>query len=197
MGGGSQKGTQLRRTLITTALITTVVVGVAFVSSEWAFARGLAMARISGWAAFVGLALSLSITPLTRVSALKGLSAWRRSLGVSAAFAAIVHVALSLTGPLEGAWRAVLSWPYLAAGGLAFVVLLLLMVTSFPRVIRLLRVRHWKVLHRAVYAAAGFVVAHLMLSPWGDVTLKCITSVLLLLLVLGRAWLIRSASSST
>jgi sulfoxide reductase heme-binding subunit YedZ len=172
MSPGTTQTMRLRRALVATALITSVAIGFAYASSEWAFARSFAMARISGWVAVVGLAFGLCVTPLSRVARLSALSAWRRAIGVCTALAASVHVILSFTGPLDGAWRAVLTWSYLSAGALAFGVLLLLLLTSFPRVIRALRVRHWKVLHRLVYAAAAFVVAHLMLSPWGSVLIK-------------------------
>lgn len=185
---------RLRRALLATVVVVSLAVGVAFASSEWPFAQGLAMARVSGWVAVVGLALSLSVTPLSRVSALRGLSTWRRAAGVSTAVAASVHVILSLIGPLDGAWRAILSWPYLSAGALAFVVFVLLAITSFPGNVRLLRLRHWKVLHRAAYAAAAFTGAHLMLSPWGSVSLKTLATVALGTLLFSRI-LIRFAPS--
>ncbi|MFT5354666.1 MAG: sulfoxide reductase heme-binding subunit YedZ [Polyangiales bacterium] len=179
MSPGTTQTMRLRRALVATALIAFVSIGFAYASTEWAFARSFTMARISGWVAVVGLAFGLCVTPMSRVSRLSDLSAWRRAIGVCTAVAASVHVVLSLLGPLDGAWRAVLTWPYLSAGALAFLILALLLLTSFPRVIRALRIRHWKVLHRLVYAAAVFVVAHLMLSPWGSVLIKGVVSVVL------------------
>lgn len=177
---------RLRTALLVTLVALAVALGFAL-SSEWAFGRALRMARFSGWVAVGGLALGLCVTPLSRISRLRPISAWRRAIGVSTAAAAGVHVALSLIGPLDGAWQAVLTWPYLAAGALALSVLMLLLLTSFPRIVRALRLRHWKVLHRLAYAAALFVVAHLMLSPWGSLPIKAAVSALLVVLVLSRA----------
>lgn len=187
--GAAEQTKRLPRALLATLVAVAIAVGVAFASSEWAFARGLIMARFSGWVAVVGLVFGLCVTPLSqfrRIPRLRALSTWRRAIGIATAFSAAVHVALSLVGPLDGAWQAVLTWPYLSAGALAFGILVLLLLTSFPRVVRALRIGHWKVLHRLVYAAALFVVAHLMLSPWGDVTVTAAVSSGLLLLLLHR-----------
>ncbi|MFK7998568.1 MAG: ferric reductase-like transmembrane domain-containing protein [Polyangiales bacterium] len=189
---GAKPSVRVARALGVTFFVVLAAVSFAYASTEWDSSRGLAMARFSGWVAVGGLALGLCVTPLSRIPRLRALSAWRRAIGIATAFASTVHVALSLFGPLDGAWQAVLTWPYLAAGALAFAVLSLLFFTSFPRIVRALRIGHWKVLHRLVYAAALFVVAHLMLSPWGSVTIKAAVSGGLVLLVLSRA---RSAAS--
>lgn len=187
---------RLPRALASALVIAGVAIGLAYASTEWDFARSFAMARISGWVAIAGLAFGLALRPLRRVPPLRALSVWRRAVGISTAFAAAVHVALSLRGPLDGAWNAVLTWPYLQAGALAFVVLVLLLLTSFPRVVRALHIRHWKVLHRLVYAAAIFTLAHLMLSPWGSVLLKGLASALVIALLLYRVAPMKTAKTA-
>lgn len=186
MSQGTTQSARLARFLVVTLVVIVAAVGFAYASTDWATARGFAMARFSGWVASIGLAFGLALRPLSKISQLRGLSAWRRAIGICTAIAASAHVSLSLLGPLDGAWNAVLTWPHLQAGALAFAILTLLFITSFPRVVRALRLRHWKVLHRLVYAAALFVVAHLMLSPWGSVVYKSVLCALVLTLLLLR-----------
>ena len=56
--------------------------------------------------------------------------------------------------------------PYLRAGAAATVILAALLVTSFPPLVRSLRVRLWKELHRFAYLAALFAMQHLALAPF-------------------------------
>ncbi len=137
-------------------------------AAEWAFAQELLVARATGWCAAVALCAALLITPIARLFEARraALGRLRRALGIGAALCAAAHAALALAGPLDGAWDAVVSWPYLRAGLVALFILLALLVTSFPRLTRALRVRVWKPLHRLSYAAAALVVLHLYSGPF-------------------------------
>ena len=134
----------------------------------------LELARATGWLALGMLALALCATPVQRVlrrvrpdhPVAARVPAWRRRLGITAALLAIVHGTVSLSGYLRDAWPAVVSWPHLRAGLVAGCILLALLLTSFPPVVRALRIRLWKPLHRLAYVAAAFVLLHLLLSPF-------------------------------
>lgn len=152
------------------------------------------MARGTGWTALGLLMLALCVTPagaIARRLGGGGGSHWvtplRRALGIAAASLALVHAAVALGGYLRGAWAAVWSWPYLRAGLVALLVLTALLATSFPAVVRRLRIRHWKVLHRLAYAAAALTLVHLLLSPFAPRAITVGLFAALLLVGLGRA----------
>lgn len=140
----------------------------------WDPTRTLWIARGTGWTAVAALMLSLSATPVGRLLALlrpgAKLSPWfaafRRAFGIAAALLAMVHAVTVLGGYLRGAWAALLSFSYLRAGLLALVILTTMLVTSFPSLVKRLRVRLWKPLHRLGYLAALLVLVHLLLSPY-------------------------------
>lgn len=157
--------------LVALALVTFAAVAA---SRSWALARELWLIRALGWAAFAALFLALAMTPAERLCRRFAagrvrsatLLAFRRSLGISAASLALAHAALSLTTYLRGSWTATLQTPYLRAGLVALAILTALLVTSFPELVALLRVRLWRELHRLAYAAAVFVFLHLLASPF-------------------------------
>ena len=123
--------------------------------------------RSTGTWALVFLCLSLAITPLRRLS---GEARWmklRRQLGLYSFFYALLHVSLWFwvehVFAVDAMWRDVLRRPFIAAGFVAFVLLLPLAATSSQAAIRLLG-RHWRRLHRAVYLIA---LASLLHYWWG------------------------------
>lgn len=137
----------------------------------WAFERELFLVRASGWGALVLLASALCATPAGRVLGRlrEGtgpyVSATRRALGVAAAALATLHGALSLSTYLADAPARALELAWIRGGMLAWAVLAALWITSYPRLVRALRVRAWKPLHRLAYAAALFAAQHTLLAP--------------------------------
>jgi len=157
------------------AVASAVALGIALErGGGWTPALELWLARASGWVALGALLAALLATPVGRVAVIlrpggpvaRAAPVVRRASGIAAAVLAIAHAAVALGGWLDGTWEAVWSWPSLRAGLLALLVLVALLVTSFPRAVRALRVRLWKPLHRLSYAAAALVVLHLVLSPF-------------------------------
>jgi methionine sulfoxide reductase heme-binding subunit len=150
-------------------------------------------ARASGLLACGVLIAALSITPLSSiVPAWRGPSARakaiRRRLGISAACLGLLHASVAFAGVLEAEPSALLSTSHLYAGIGALFVLSILLVTSYPRAVRALRLSAWKELHRSSYVAALLVVQHVALSPFADRRL-----VLGLLGVLGASFSARVA----
>ena len=136
-------------------------------------AAALYAAQASGLLACAVLLLALSVSP---VSALlpswqgpsAGAKALRRRLGISAACLALLHAAVAFLGRLDAQPSALLQTSQLYAGIGALGLLLLLLLTSFPGVVRRLRLSTWKEFHRLVYLAALLVVQHVLLSPFAD-----------------------------
>lgn len=138
---------------------------------SWDFERALFLVRGSGWCAIVLLLLALIATPIGRVLRRFGrgdepkVAAFRRALGISSAVLATVHGALALTSYLESSIGHALELIWIRAGLLSWSILVVLFVTSFPPLVRAMRVRAWKPLHRLAYVAAFFALQHAIMSP--------------------------------
>ena len=119
--------------------------------------------RSTGTWALVFLCLTLSITPLRRLSGEPRWLKLRRMLGLYCFFYAVLHAALWvwIDRGLDPAsmWQDVLKRPFITAGAIAFVMLVPLAVTSTHAMMRLLG-RRWAQLHRLVYAIAIAAILH-------------------------------------
>ncbi len=134
----------------------------------------------------VGLLIAaLAATPLSRFPGAhplpRFLLAHRRSIGV----AAFAYAAFHLGVYLERKWGAGLIVreglePDLATGWIAFLVMLILALTSNTLSVRALG-RRWKVLHRIVYPGAVLTFAHWVLASLNPVwAYVCLGLVLLI-----------------
>jgi sulfoxide reductase heme-binding subunit YedZ len=159
------------------ALAVVAGVGARGLAEPYALARELIWIRGTGQLAFAALALAVCASPLGVLIAWLGrgrgpgpllLAALRRALGITAACAALLHAALVLTTYLADARAAVLGVPFLRSGMLALSVLVALLATSFPPVVRVLRVRLWKELHWLAFPALLLVIHHQLLSPFAS-----------------------------
>lgn len=128
--------------------------------------------RATGWTAAVAFAITLVITPLARVGLPRWLprarlSASRRWFGIATAALALAHAATALVVYLpRDAWSAITQITWLRSGALALALLVPLLLTSFPWIVRKTRVVLWKPLHRLAYVAAALVLHHLVLAPF-------------------------------
>ena len=119
-----------------------------------------------GLDAFRFLLLSLVVTPLRNFAGVN-LILYRRPLGLVAFTYAAVHV-LFYVGAMRHfdghiLWRDFTSRPFLIFGFLAFLILLVLALTSTRRAIRALG-RRWVPLHRFVYLATFLASVHYSLA---------------------------------
>ncbi|MEE9343681.1 MAG: protein-methionine-sulfoxide reductase heme-binding subunit MsrQ [Gammaproteobacteria bacterium] len=133
--------------------------------------------------ALIFLVLSLTVTPVRRLMAYicqqlearygKRISDWnwviklRRMLGLYALFYASLHLLTWLHFDID--WN--MSWiieevmekPYLLAGMLTYLILLILGMTS-PKFMMKRLGKYWRRIHRATYAASLLVLLHFWLS---------------------------------
>ena len=127
----------------------------------------------TGTWALVGLLLTLSITPLRRLTGWTFLLRHRRMLGLFAFFYASLHLMtylwLDQFFDLEGIVRDVVKRPFVTAGFAGFVLLAPLALTSTQAMMRRLG-RHWQQLHRLIYVAAGLGVLHYVWLVKRDLT---------------------------
>ena len=148
----------------------------------------------SGTAALVLLLISLACTPLYTIAGYAGFSRLRRPLGLYAFLYALVHLSIFLVLDYAFAWDLILpelaQKRYLIAGLAAFAILLALAATSFTLTMKALG-KHWKRLHRLVYAAGGLVVLHVAWAEKGNLStlsgdiLKPALALAVLLVLLG------------
>jgi sulfoxide reductase heme-binding subunit YedZ len=127
----------------------------------------------TGILTLVFLLLTLTVSPLRRITGLNWLVKFRRMLGLFAFFYGFLHlmtyVAFDRFFRLTTIPRDVANRRFIAVGMAAFFLMLPLAVTSTNRMIKRLGGKTWAWLHRLVYVSAILGVAHffmLVKSDW-------------------------------
>ena len=148
--------------------------------------------RSTGTWTLVGLLVTLSVTPLRRLTGRADLVRYRRMLGLFAFFYACLHfvtyVWLDQFFDPAAIARDIVKRPFITVGFTAFVLLLPLAVTSTHAMMRRLG-RRWQQLHRLIYVIALLGVIHFLWLVKKDLT-EPLTfgAVLALLLALRLPW---------
>lgn len=121
------------------------------------------------------LGLTLLVTPLRRITGLSWLFHFRRRLGLLAFFYGLTHFAIFFLFDRMGSVRSTLSEmvkrPYLIVGASGLLAMVPLAATSTNYMIRRMGPKHWKALHRLVYAAAIAGVVHFYMQVKSDTRL--------------------------
>jgi len=137
------------------------------------------------------LVISLSVTPIRRLTGWNPIIKLRRMLGLFAFFYALLHlltwVVLLNFFDLNEMVKDVFKRPFITIGMATFLILLALAVTSNQFSIRRLG-RRWQRLHQLAYAAAIGAVIHFWWLVKEDVTEPRRWMVLVTLLLGLRAW---------
>ena len=124
--------------------------------------------RSTGEWSLILLLITLSVTPLRKLTGQLWLIRYRRMLGLFAFFYAALHLLAYMS--LEHSWdlRKILGdlsrRPFVAVGFSGFVLLIPLAVTSTTGWMRRLGGRRWSLLHRLTYVAALAGVIHVWLA---------------------------------
>jgi methionine sulfoxide reductase heme-binding subunit len=117
------------------------------------------------------LCLTLLITPLQVVTSWRGVAPFRQLLGLTSFFYAALHVWGYLSIDHALIWPTIgqdlLETPYLWPGLLAFLILLLLALSS-PKQGKKLLGKNWKKLHRWIYVAAVASILHYVMQLKGN-----------------------------
>ena len=118
----------------------------------------------TGWWTLGFLLLTLTVTPLRRLTGAAWLLRLRRMLGLFAFFYACLHfttyVWLDQFFDLASIVKDVAKRPFITIGFTAFLLLIPLAATSTNAMVRRLGARRWQNLHRLVYVIAGLGVVH-------------------------------------
>ena len=134
------------------------------------------------------LCLTLSMTPLRRITNISEWILYRRMLGLFVFFYASIHLLCYVGLDYHFAWidikNDIIKHRYVLVGFLAWLLLFPLAITSSDKMIRRLKV-NWKRLHRLIYAIAILGVLHFMWLVKKDLTepliYAAIVSILLIL----------------
>lgn len=142
--------------------------------------------HVCGKWALILLLVTLSVTPLRRITGLNVLVRLRRMLGLFTFFYAILHVATYLIldqGTDFGlVFEDVVRRPYITIGFVAFALLWPLAITSTNRMMRRLGSR-WQRLHRLTYVIAVLGVWHYYWQVKADVRLPVAYALVLAVLL--------------
>jgi methionine sulfoxide reductase heme-binding subunit len=126
--------------------------------------------RFLGDTALILLLMTLSLTPIKNVTGYNKLGKYKRTLGLLSFYYALVHVfiytVIDYRLNLKLLWDSFLHLWYLWASVPAFLILLVLAITSLKK-LKIKLGKKWKPIHRFVYLAGVLVVIHYLLVMKG------------------------------
>ncbi|MBA3767592.1 MAG: sulfoxide reductase heme-binding subunit YedZ [Acidobacteria bacterium] len=143
--------------------------------------------RTTGMLTLVFLLISLSITPLRKVTGWNWLTRFRRMLGLYAFFYGFLHFITYIWFDrffnLRSTASDIIQRPFIAIGMLSFFLLIPLAVTSTNKMIKRLGGKRWARLHKLVYVAGAGGVLHFWMLVKSDTRLPIRFAVVLGLLL--------------
>lgn len=150
------------------------------------------MTRSTGTWTLVGLLITLSVTPLRRLTGRAELIRYRRMLGLFSFFYACLHfvtyIWLDQFFDPAAIAKDIVKRPFITVGFATFVLLIPLAATSTHAMMRRLG-RRWQQLHRLVYPIALLAVVHYLWLVKKDLTTPLVYgAVALVLLALRLQW---------
>lgn len=129
--------------------------------------------RTTGLLALIFLVLSLTTTPVGRLTGWHWLTHFRRTLGLSAFFHTALHFALFFVFDralsLQSTFSEMFVRPYLTVGAAGLIMMIPLAATSTNAMIKRLGAVKWKRLHRLAYLAAIAGAIHYYMLVKADV----------------------------
>lgn len=119
----------------------------------------------------------------------------RRAIGIASGLYAILHI-FSYFGKeafQSKAFEQLLTKTYLTVGFLAFLILMILLLTSNNISVKKLGIKKWKSLHRIVYLAGALIMAHVFLIEKANLALLALMILPIAALEIFRAakWIYR------
>jgi sulfoxide reductase heme-binding subunit YedZ len=173
------------------ALIPAAALGYRFYTQDLTANPGDYITDHTGTWALSMLVISLTITPLRRITKWNDLIKLRRMLGLFAFFYATLHLLTWVVFihffDVHFMVEDVVKRPFITIGMATFLILFALAITSNRFSIRRLG-RRWQSLHRLVYVAAIAAVIHFWWGVKADLTLPQRWAVAVALLLGFRVW---------
>ncbi len=148
--------------------------------------------RSLGTWTLVFLLITLSVTPLRKLSGWSWLIKLRRMTGLFAFFYATLHfityIWLDQFFDLSSIYKDIFKRPFITIGFAAFIMLIPLAVTSTNAMMKKLGGKNWQKLHRLIYPIALFAVLHYWWLVKKDITQPAIYASILAALLGYRLW---------
>jgi len=136
------------------------------------------------------LMITLSVTPIRKLTGWNWLIRFRRMLGLFAFFFGTLHfftyIYLDQFFNWEEIVRDVAKRPFITVGFLSFLLMIPLAATSFDSMIKRLGARRWDLLHRLIYVTATGGVIHYLWLVKADISRPVTYGTILALLLLAR-----------
>jgi sulfoxide reductase heme-binding subunit YedZ len=191
------------------AIITRVVKPVLYIAAVLPFAwlvfalvTGLVMGdevkfmqHVTGDTALTCLMLSLTVTPLRRLTGWNELIKVRRLIGLTAFWYACIHLSTYLvfdqSFSADEIAKDIAKHPWVLVGFTAFLCLLPLAITSTTGWVRRLGGKRWQRLHRLTYVAACAGVLHYFWLVKKDIQAPLVYGAVLIVLLGSRVWMAR------
>jgi sulfoxide reductase heme-binding subunit YedZ len=150
------------------------------------------MQHVTGDTVLTCLMLTLTVTPLRRLSGWNEIIRVRRLIGLTAFWYACLHlttyVVFDQSLSLSEIGMDIAKHPWVLLGFTGFLCLVPLAITSTKGWIRRLGGKRWNRLHRLVYVAAAAGVLHYFWLVKKDTTYPLIYGVILMVLLASRMW---------
>ena len=135
--------------------------------------------------------ITLSITPIVKITGWITPVRFRRMIGLFAFAYAFLHLANYIIADQffnwADIWADIIKRRYITVGVATFVILLALAVTSPKAAIKRLGTKRWRMLHRTVYIAGISAVFHYWMMVKADLTQPIIHAAILAILLGYRA----------
>jgi sulfoxide reductase heme-binding subunit YedZ len=146
--------------------------------------------HFTGRTALVTLFITLSVTPLRRLTGWNGAVKLRRLIGLFAFFYAVIHLLIYLVFDrglvFAELGEDIAKRPYITVGFTAWTFLMALAVTSPKAVLRRMGGKRWQALHRLIYPAAMLGVLHFTWAQKKDISEPLVYAAVLTVLLLFR-----------
>ncbi len=146
----------------------------------------------TGWWTLTFLLITLSITPLRRLTGWNRLIKLRRMIGLFGFFYGTLHVSAFIGLDMFFDWSfivaEILDRPWITIGMASWLLLVPLAVTSTKGWIRRMGGRRWALLHRLVYLSAAGGTLHFFWAVKQDKSQPLLFAAILALLLGARVW---------
>jgi sulfoxide reductase heme-binding subunit YedZ len=146
--------------------------------------------HFTGRTAITILFITLTVTPLRRLTGWNPLIKTRRLIGLFAFFYALLHFLIYAVFDRElspvGLGEDIAKRPWITVGFTVFLILLTLAITSPQAMVRRLGGKRWQALHRLIYVAAAGAVLHFTWSQKKDISLPLIYAAVLAVILAAR-----------
>jgi len=139
--------------------------------------------HFTGRTALIILFITLSITPIRRLTGWNGIVRLRRLVGLFSFFYAVIHLLIYLAFDRGFVFTElgedIVKRPYITIGFTAWLMLFTLAVTSPLAVVRRLGGKRWRAIHRLVYVIPVLGVIHFTWAQKKDIRLPLVYAAVL------------------